>query len=115
VLLQPHCKVKNCRSTCPLGRITVPGPRQAVWLESKYNQVPLLKRSKLVLILSQVSNIADQCYLGIQAMLATFNPLLRSKRQSSKATLVALFLNAVKEVHSGFDEIVPLEGDMARM
>ena len=42
----------------------------------------------------EVSNIADEAYLGLLKTLATFTPLLRERSINSYATLVTLFLNA---------------------
>ncbi|KAL8858535.1 MAG: hypothetical protein Q9178_004829 [Gyalolechia marmorata] len=42
----------------------------------------------------EVSNIADEAYLGLLKTLATFAPLLRERSINLQATLVTLFLNA---------------------
>ena len=51
-----------------------------------------------MLTVSQVSNIADRGYLGPEATLTTFGPLLKGVAQNPHATLLALFLNATHEV-----------------
>ena len=56
----------------------------------------------MVLLLSpdaqQVSNITDSGYLGPKHTLTTLGPLLKPKFQNPRATLLALFLNAVHEI-----------------
>lgn len=42
----------------------------------------------------EVSNIADEAYLGIRKTLATFAPLLKKRDVNPKATLLTPFLNA---------------------
>jgi hypothetical protein len=48
----------------------------------------------------QVSNITDRGYLGPARTLSVFGPLLKPRSQNPKATLLALFLNAVHEVET---------------
>lgn len=54
---------------------------------------------------SQLSNIADRGYLGPEATLTTFGPLLKRSAENPNATLVTLFLNAVHEVYSPLDRL----------
>ncbi|KAL8852427.1 MAG: hypothetical protein Q9221_002657 [Calogaya cf. arnoldii] len=42
----------------------------------------------------EVSNIADEAYLGLFRTLATFAPLLKNHKVNPRATLITLFLNA---------------------
>jgi hypothetical protein len=64
----------------------------------------------------QVSNITDRGYLGPELTLSTFGPLLKSKSQNPKATLLALFLNAIHEEESyGGNVIASLQSDKERM
>ncbi|KAL8804899.1 MAG: hypothetical protein Q9182_002301 [Xanthomendoza sp. 2 TL-2023] len=42
----------------------------------------------------EVSNIADEAYLGLRKTLATFAPLLKNKSNNPHAALLTLFLNA---------------------
>ena len=50
----------------------------------------------------QVSNITDIGYLGPELTLSTFGPLLKPRSQNPRATLLALFLNAVHEDESSY-------------
>ncbi|XPS68681.1 hypothetical protein M3J09_000967 [Ascochyta lentis] len=45
----------------------------------------------------EISNICDRGYVGPHSSLEVFSPLLKDKKTSPKATLIMLFLNAVKE------------------
>ncbi|KAH7095343.1 hypothetical protein FB567DRAFT_601187 [Paraphoma chrysanthemicola] len=45
----------------------------------------------------EVSNICDRGYIGIADILATFSPMLKPKTKNPYATILALFLNAVRE------------------
>ena len=63
----------------------------------------------------QVSNITDRGYLGPGITLGTFGPLLKRKTQNSNATIVALFLNAVHEVHSPLDLLNSTRSTMERV
>ncbi|KAF2016823.1 hypothetical protein BU24DRAFT_366243 [Aaosphaeria arxii CBS 175.79] len=45
----------------------------------------------------EVSNICDRGYLGPSTTLATFSSMLKAKSKSPRATLLMLFLNAVRE------------------
>ncbi|KAL9004858.1 MAG: hypothetical protein Q9188_002346 [Gyalolechia gomerana] len=51
----------------------------------------------------QVSNVADRCYVGTEAVLTTFGPLLRPSNPC--ATLIALYLNAVQDASTPFDKV----------
>lgn len=44
----------------------------------------------------EVSNIADEAYLGLPGTLSTFAPLLKHPSMNPHATLITLFLNAVE-------------------
>ncbi|KAF2797239.1 hypothetical protein K505DRAFT_358599 [Melanomma pulvis-pyrius CBS 109.77] len=46
----------------------------------------------------EVSNICDRGYVGPATVLQSFGPLLKPKSQNPKATLLMLFINAVREV-----------------
>ena len=64
----------------------------------------------------QVSNITDRGYVGPGATLSTFGPLLKPASENPKATLLALFLNAVHENESYTDSIITsLKSDRDRI
>ena len=63
----------------------------------------------------QVSNITDRGYLGPEATLAAFGPLLKRKNENPSATIVALFLNAVHEVYSPLDHLSSIRSVMERL
>ena len=63
----------------------------------------------------QLSNITDRGYLGPEATLATFGPMLKRRTENPSATLVALFLNAVHEVFSPLDHQASLRPAMGRL
>lgn len=44
-----------------------------------------------------MSNICDAGYIGIRDTLSFLSPLLQSPQQNPHATLITLFINAVKE------------------
>ena len=44
----------------------------------------------------EVSNIADDDYIGLEASLSTFGPLLKSPTSNPHATLITLFMNTVQ-------------------
>lgn len=48
----------------------------------------------------EVSNICDRGYVGPAVTLATFSSMLKAKSENPKATLLMLFLNAVREEES---------------
>ncbi|OCL12153.1 hypothetical protein AOQ84DRAFT_420874 [Glonium stellatum] len=58
----------------------------------------------------EVSNITDRGYLGPQLTLSVFGPLLKPKSQNPKATLLALFLNAVHEDGSYYERVMAAVG-----
>ena len=63
----------------------------------------------------QLSNITDRGYLGPEATLAAFGPLLKRKTENPSATIVALFLNAVHEVSSPADHLSSILPIMQRL
>ncbi|KNG52716.1 mynd finger family protein [Stemphylium lycopersici] len=48
----------------------------------------------------EVSNICDRGYVGVDRTLQTFSPMLKSRTENPHATLLMLFLNAVREEES---------------
>ena len=48
----------------------------------------------------QLSHLPERNYLGPKISLASFSSLLRSKAENPKATMIALFVNAIYEVYS---------------
>ncbi|KAI9715572.1 MAG: hypothetical protein M1812_005876 [Candelaria pacifica] len=59
----------------------------------------------------EVSNIADQCYLGPQLTLRTFAPLLKDPKKNSYAVLINLFMNACHEMGDvGANEVAETRG-----
>lgn len=63
----------------------------------------------------EVSNITDRGYLGLELTLSIFGPLLKPRSQNPKATLLALFLNAIHEESYGASVIASLESDKDRI
>ncbi|KAF1928848.1 uncharacterized protein M421DRAFT_61946 [Didymella exigua CBS 183.55] len=54
----------------------------------------------------EISNICDRGYIGPQACFMAFSPLLKDKSANSKASMLMLFLNAVKEIdHTSSDTV----------
>ncbi|KAE8361677.1 hypothetical protein BDV27DRAFT_26211 [Aspergillus caelatus] len=53
----------------------------------------------------ELANIADLGYLGPAKTLALFGPLLKSKKENPKATLIMLFLNATREMSTAGDQL----------
>ncbi|RMZ42089.1 hypothetical protein AFCA_006832 [Aspergillus flavus] len=53
----------------------------------------------------ELANIADLGYLGPPKTLALFGPLLKSKKENPKATLIMLFLNATREMSTPKDQV----------
>ncbi|KND87546.1 hypothetical protein TOPH_07817 [Tolypocladium ophioglossoides CBS 100239] len=47
---------------------------------------------------NQVSNICDRGYIGIRNTLSLLGPYLQQPQQNPQATLITLFINAIKEV-----------------
>ncbi|KAI9651810.1 MAG: hypothetical protein M1829_002440 [Trizodia sp. TS-e1964] len=62
----------------------------------------------------EVSNIGDRGYLGPQATLAIFGPLLKPKSQNPHATLIVLFLNAVHETSNLLNQLSPTRLELER-
>lgn len=60
----------------------------------------------------EVSNIADQGYLGPQRTLHIFAPLLKNPDLNSHAALVCLFMNACPEMDSPEDQMKAMRGNM---
>ncbi|KAL1982084.1 hypothetical protein VTN96DRAFT_1797 [Rasamsonia emersonii] len=59
----------------------------------------------------EVSNIADNAYLGPRTMLSTFGPLLKKQTENPHATLIGLFLNAIDEEDS--QSLASLKSDLS--
>jgi hypothetical protein len=49
---------------------------------------------------NKVSNICDRGYVGVSRTFRTFSPMLKPKTKNPHATLLLLFLNAVREMES---------------
>ncbi|KAF1362388.1 hypothetical protein EJ07DRAFT_174795 [Lizonia empirigonia] len=56
----------------------------------------------------EISNICDRFYVGPQLSLKVFSPLLKDKAANPKATLLMLFLNAVKEIEFNSSDAVKM-------
>lgn len=63
----------------------------------------------------KVSNIADRGYLGPQAVLSTFAPLLKRKTQNASSSLLTLFLNTVHEVFTDAEDAASLPATLLQV
>lgn len=55
----------------------------------------------------KVSNVCDGAYIGIDNTISTFLPLLEPTGINRHATLITLFLNAVKEMAKQAGDTIP--------
>ena len=63
----------------------------------------------------EVSNIADQFYLGVQRTLELFASLLKNPDRNSYAVLVCLFMNACPEMESRADRVKAMQENVKQV